>query len=49
MAFHFVKSIIHEELIRKLTDDWLRANCPNFFNLVCAECIQALDGMAGEW
>ncbi|WP_156479908.1 hypothetical protein [Collimonas pratensis] len=44
-----IKFIVRRELIAKLTDDWFRANCPTFFALVCAECIQAMGGMAGEW
>jgi len=44
-----IKFIVRRELMAKLTDDWLRATCPKFSALVCAECIHALGGMAGEW
>jgi hypothetical protein len=44
-----IKFIVRRELITKLADDWLRANCPSFSDMVCAECLHALGGMAGEW
>ena len=48
MSF-FIKFIVRQELLVKLADDWLRTNCPSFFEMLCAECIHALGGMAGEW